>query len=138
VNLLCEPHTRILSTFETFTDFLTGGLGHLRKTTKKQTPSEETLALIKASKIYQLESEFYRFAKQQFEFLKQGALQKDDEDRLVLQILILKARYRLGPIQNPHHLFPPWDPVAVMLKLPSKHISKSVTERHFICICMRL
>ena len=58
-----------------------GGLGHLRRTKKKQTPSESSLSIIRKSEIYQLEQEFYEFALEQFEYLKGRALNIDEEGR---------------------------------------------------------
>lgn len=42
----------------------------LRKTNKKIEPSEETVAEIKKSKIWQMENDLYEFALQQFQFVK--------------------------------------------------------------------
>lgn len=48
-----------------------GDLKHIRKTKHKEMPSEDTLDVIKESKIYKMESEFYEFAATQFHWLKQ-------------------------------------------------------------------
>ncbi|RWS24455.1 Heparan sulfate 2-O-sulfotransferase 1-like protein [Leptotrombidium deliense] len=47
---------------------------HLRKTYNKVEPSTETVSKIRDSKIWQMENEFYQFALQQFNFIKQRTL----------------------------------------------------------------
>ena len=51
-----------------------GGKSHLRKTQRKLEPSPETKAIIQASSVWKVESEFYRFAEQQFNFIKQKTM----------------------------------------------------------------
>lgn len=54
---------------------------HLRHTTFKIDPSEETVAFIMKSKIWQMETELYNFALAQFEFNKRR-LQQSDKKQL--------------------------------------------------------
>ncbi|XP_043217843.1 heparan sulfate 2-O-sulfotransferase 1-like [Amphibalanus amphitrite] len=51
-----------------------GGKSHLRKTQRKLEPSPETKATIQASAVWKVESEFYGFAEQQFNFVKQKTM----------------------------------------------------------------
>lgn len=47
-----------------------GRMSHLRKTFKKQPVTQETLDILRQSKVWLMEQEFYDFAKSQFHFLK--------------------------------------------------------------------
>lgn len=58
--------------FRGITDFYRkGSKSHIRKTLHKEPPSEETIEIFHASKIWKMEMEFYNFAKAQFEFIKE-------------------------------------------------------------------
>lgn len=48
-----------------------GNKSHLRKTANKKAVSADTVALIKQWPIYELESEFYEFAKRHFNLIKE-------------------------------------------------------------------
>lgn len=61
----------------------TGTKSHIRKTLNKQPPSEETIAKFQKSKIWQMEMDFYNFAKEQFEFIKKQSTVLNDDDVLV-------------------------------------------------------
>lgn len=50
------------------------GKSHLRKTYGKQPPSKETVKTIHKSKIWQMEQDFYMFAKKNFNAIKKRAL----------------------------------------------------------------
>ncbi|XP_067938225.1 heparan sulfate 2-O-sulfotransferase 1-like isoform X2 [Watersipora subatra] len=76
--------------------FKTTNLGYLRKTKEKHPPSEQTVAYIRSSKVYQLEQEFYEFAKAHFRFLVARTHTKDEEDRIVVN----------GPIFKYEKIFP--------------------------------
>jgi len=45
-------------------------VSHLRKTYNKQTPMPETLDVLRQSKVWRMEQDFYEFARSQFHFLK--------------------------------------------------------------------
>ncbi|XP_013420047.1 heparan sulfate 2-O-sulfotransferase 1 [Lingula anatina] len=57
--------------------FISGEKSHLRKTTNKKPPSEETVSKIQESNIWKMEHDFYEFAKKQFHFIKSKSLQGD-------------------------------------------------------------
>ncbi|XP_015789555.1 heparin sulfate O-sulfotransferase [Tetranychus urticae] len=48
-----------------------GNKSHLRRTINKIEPSTETVEIIRQSKVWQMENDFYSFALQQFDFIKQ-------------------------------------------------------------------
>lgn len=54
--------------------FLTGEKTHLRKTFHKQDPSEETVATVRTSRVWQMENDFYEFAAEQFDAVKKRTL----------------------------------------------------------------
>nr|CAG4651931.1 EOG090X088H [Triops cancriformis] len=54
--------------------YRTGQKSHLRKTNQKVLPSSETLQTIQESPIWQLENEFYNFAQENFQAVKQRLL----------------------------------------------------------------
>lgn len=51
-----------------------GNKSHLRRTINKIEPSPETIEIIRQSKVWQMENDFYTFALQQFNFIKQRTL----------------------------------------------------------------
>jgi len=53
------------------------GKSHLRRTYGKQEPSRETINLIHKSKIWQMEQDFYMFAKKNFNQIKKKFLPAD-------------------------------------------------------------
>ena len=59
-----------------------GGKSHLRKTQRKLEPSPETKAVIRSSAVWQVEDEFYRFAEQQFNFVRQKTMAATTGGRL--------------------------------------------------------
>lgn len=54
--------------------FLNGKKSHLRKTTNKIEPSPETVARIQQSSIWKMENEFYKFALENFHYVKKRTL----------------------------------------------------------------
>lgn len=56
-----------------------GAKSYLRKTNFKSPPFRETVDLIKQSKIWQMENEFYLFVLQQFDFVKQRTIEKQEQ-----------------------------------------------------------
>lgn len=54
--------------------FLEGKKSHLRKTYNKMDPSPDTVAKIQASRVWQMENEFYDFVLQHFHFLRKRTL----------------------------------------------------------------
>ncbi|TMW51809.1 hypothetical protein DOY81_003108 [Sarcophaga bullata] len=64
--------------FQGFTEYYRhSNKSHLRHTTYKKLPSDETVAIIMKSKIWQMETELYNFALAQFEFNKRRLIQPD-------------------------------------------------------------
>lgn len=62
--------------------FLNGDeMSHVRKTNYKQDPLPETIATVKQWKTWEMEHEFYEFAKEQFHFVRDLTLVKDDQGR---------------------------------------------------------
>ncbi|CAK8689512.1 heparan sulfate 2-O-sulfotransferase 1-like [Clavelina lepadiformis] len=49
--------------------YRTGKDSHVRNTSHKEMPSEETIATMKSTKVYRMEKELYDFAAKQFEFI---------------------------------------------------------------------
>lgn len=68
--------------------FQSGNKSHLRKTSNKKTVSSETISQIKQSPIWQLESEFYEFAKKHFNSIKE----KLNTEQTVQQFFFEKIR----------------------------------------------
>lgn len=64
-------------------DLFSGEKSHLRKTANKLPPKEETIERIHESPIWQMENEFYQFAKNQFEFIKRKTLRTSDDGDLL-------------------------------------------------------
>jgi len=60
--------------FLKFLIFCPGGKSHLRKTYGKQPPSKETVRVIRKSKIWQMEQDFYMFAKKNFNGIKKRTI----------------------------------------------------------------
>ncbi|GIY25116.1 heparan sulfate 2-O-sulfotransferase 1 [Caerostris extrusa] len=58
--------------------FAEGKKSHLRKTFNKTYPSPDTVAKIQASRIWQMENEFYDFVVQQFHFIRKRTLTVKD------------------------------------------------------------
>ncbi|XP_049762612.1 heparin sulfate O-sulfotransferase-like [Schistocerca cancellata] len=54
--------------------FETSKKSHLRKTAQKIEPSEETVSIIKQSKVWKMENELYEFALEQFHYIKKKIL----------------------------------------------------------------
>lgn len=75
VDLLERSLPRMFQGFKEY--YLHSNKSHLRHTTFKIPPSEETLAIIKKSKVWKMETEFYDFALSQFEFTKRKLNQPD-------------------------------------------------------------
>ncbi len=48
---------------------------HIRKTKHKDSPSDETLNILKSTKIWKMEQEFYEFARSHYEAMKQELLE---------------------------------------------------------------
>ena len=53
------------------------GKSHLRKTYGKKPPSKETIKAIHKSKVWQMEQDFYMFAKKNFNAIKKRVLQSN-------------------------------------------------------------
>jgi heparan sulfate 2-O-sulfotransferase HS2ST1 len=75
---------------------LTEGKSHLRKTYGKQPPSKETIKTFHKSKIYQMEQDFYMFAKRNFNSIKKRALPLDSSKSIPQQFRFEKIRPKLG------------------------------------------
>lgn len=54
--------------------YVSGTKSHIRKTTKKIIPSEETVAKLQNTKVWRLENEFYNFALDHFHFIRKKTL----------------------------------------------------------------
>lgn len=61
-----------------------GKKSHLRKTTEKKPPTKETTAKLQQSNIWKMESEFYEFALEQFQFVRAHAVREKDGELHVL------------------------------------------------------
>ncbi|KAL7639697.1 UNVERIFIED_CONTAM: hypothetical protein RMT77_010201 [Armadillidium vulgare] len=59
--------------------YLEGSKSHLRKTKKKISPSSETIEKLQSTRVWQMEEEFYNFARDHFHFIKLKTLQKDEQ-----------------------------------------------------------
>ncbi|XP_014677747.1 PREDICTED: heparan sulfate 2-O-sulfotransferase 1-like [Priapulus caudatus] len=58
--------------------YTSGKKSHLRKTFNKASPAPETIAKIEATRVWQMESEFYEFARDQFHFQKKRTMVETD------------------------------------------------------------
>lgn len=92
------PETELLI----FKAFLTnlvssGSKAHIRKTLHKDLPAEDTIKFFQHSHIWQMENEFYLFAKEQFEFVKKQSTVVDSSGRLIPA----PKRYRYEKIRGP-------------------------------------
>lgn len=54
--------------------YFIGKKSHLRKTYNKMEPSPDTVSKIQATRVWQMENEFYDFVLQQFHFLRKRTL----------------------------------------------------------------
>ncbi|XP_071518483.1 heparan sulfate 2-O-sulfotransferase 1-like isoform X2 [Panulirus ornatus] len=54
--------------------YVSGSKSHIRKTTKKILPSDETIAKLQSTKVWRLENEFYNFALDHFHFIRKKTL----------------------------------------------------------------
>lgn len=54
--------------------YLNSNKSHLRQTTLKELPSEETVQKVKKSVVWQMENELYEFALEHFHFTKKHSL----------------------------------------------------------------
>ena len=68
-------------------------LGHLRQTTKKNKPKAETILWMKRSHVYQMERQFYEFAKVHFEAMKKRILKKEGN-----QLVPIGKNYRYNQL----------------------------------------
>ncbi|CAL8252280.1 unnamed protein product [Merluccius merluccius] len=64
--------------------YRTGKKSHLRKTTEKKPPAEETITKLHQSDIWKMENEFYEFAQEQFQFVRAHAVREKDGELFVL------------------------------------------------------
>ncbi|KAM9796501.1 heparan sulfate 2-O-sulfotransferase 1-like [Syngnathus typhle] len=64
--------------------YKSGKKSHLRKTTEKKLPTQETITKLQQSKIWKIENEFYEFALEQFQFVRAHAVREKDGELLVL------------------------------------------------------
>ena len=62
--------------------FSTGKRSHLRRTTKKEIPSEETLEFFHRNPVWQAEEEFYNFVLENFHAVKNRSLKLDETGHL--------------------------------------------------------
>ena len=84
---------------------------HLRKTSKKVSMSNETIALMKSTKTYQMERELYDFAQDAFNYvMRESTFIDDDGKRKLLTtriweyyILRYPRRISLPPGWKDHH-----------------------------------
>ena len=58
--------------------FVSGAKSHLRKTQNKTQPLASTLRKMRESRVYRMELDFYNFAKDQFNFVKQRVFDVKD------------------------------------------------------------
>ncbi|XP_021949197.1 heparan sulfate 2-O-sulfotransferase 1 isoform X2 [Folsomia candida] len=72
--------------------FNSDGKSHLRKTFGKQLPSKDTIKAIHKSKIWQMEQDFYMFAKKNFNSIKKRALPTDGSTFIPQQFRFEKIR----------------------------------------------
>ncbi|XP_071822011.1 heparan sulfate 2-O-sulfotransferase 1-like isoform X2 [Apostichopus japonicus] len=62
--------------------YRTGKRSHLRKTSRKDHPSEETLEFFRQNPVWQMEEEFYNFVLENFHAVKQRSLGEDNSGRV--------------------------------------------------------
>ncbi|XP_045117074.1 heparan sulfate 2-O-sulfotransferase 1-like isoform X2 [Portunus trituberculatus] len=85
--------------------YVSGTKSHIRKTTKKIMPSEETIAKLQNTKVWRLENEFYNFVLDHFHFIRKKTLMESDAGGLVDrgQNFVygkIKPRKRVEPCKN--------------------------------------
>lgn len=75
---------------------MSGKKSHLRKTVKKFPPTAQTVTKIKESVVWQMENEFYQFAKRQFYYVKSKMFENynavDDASEMKENLPILRKK----------------------------------------------
>ncbi|XP_020774485.1 heparan sulfate 2-O-sulfotransferase 1 [Boleophthalmus pectinirostris] len=64
--------------------YKSGKKSHLRKTTEKKAPTQDTIKKLQQSNIWKMENEFYEFALEQFQFVRAHAVREKDGELYVL------------------------------------------------------
>ncbi|XGW35771.1 hypothetical protein V3C99_019170 [Haemonchus contortus] len=77
-------------------DGLDANRAHLRNTKRKFPPTERTLAIIRKNEVYQLEREFYEFAKEEFQAIFKKATNGTSN---AMDVLRLKSQYHYEKIK---------------------------------------